>query len=125
MTELTPDIFTSDTRYLRVWFATTPTGPFSEMLPAQRLTAVPYALTAGGLGTAAATTNLTLSGNWLSGDGDSEGVYVDADGNVGIGTSLPEVTLHVVGAARFEQGITFIPEQGDLSMGSFTNRPGL
>ncbi len=66
MIALTSQIFSSDTRYLRVWFATSAAGPFNEMLPAQRLTAVPYALNAG---------------------------------------------------------ITFIPEMGDLSMGTYTNRP--
>lgn len=66
MIELAPDIFSSGIRYLRVWFATSAVGPFNEMLPAQRLTAVPYALNAG---------------------------------------------------------ITYIPEMGDLSMGTYTNRP--
>jgi hypothetical protein len=99
MTALTPDIFTSDTRYLRVWFATTPTGPFSEMLPAQRLTAVPYALSAGGMGSHAIATNLALNGNWLAGDGESEGLYVDSVGNVGVGTRTPERRLHVEGDA--------------------------
>ncbi len=47
MTALTTDLFETDTRYLRVWFATNATETFSEMLPAQRLTAVPYALSSG------------------------------------------------------------------------------
>jgi len=66
MLPLTADIFNSGIRYLRVWFATSAAGPFSEMLPAQRLAAVPYALSAG---------------------------------------------------------VTYIPEMGDLSMGTYTNRP--
>ncbi|MEM6347082.1 MAG: tail fiber domain-containing protein [Bacteroidota bacterium] len=36
------------------------------------------------LGNHQATQNLQLSGNWLSNDGDNEGVYVDNSGNVGI-----------------------------------------
>jgi hypothetical protein len=32
-------------------------------------------------------------------------------------------TLTVAGAARFENGISFVAPAGDLSMGSFTNRP--
>ena len=41
--------------------------------------------------------NLTLNGHWVSGDGDDEGVFVDASGNVGIGTSTPSSRLSVVG----------------------------
>ena len=40
-------------------------------------------------GSRAMTGNLKLNGNWLSNDGDSEGVYVAAGGNVGIGTDAP------------------------------------
>jgi hypothetical protein len=39
--------------------------------------------------------NIKLNGNWLSNDGDDEGVYVNGDGEVGIGTSSPGRTLHV------------------------------
>lgn len=35
--------------------------------------------------------NIALGSNWLSGDGGDEGIYVDANGNVGIGTSSPDV----------------------------------
>ena len=130
--------------------------------------------------------NIILNDNWLSGDGDDEGVYVASDGKVGIGTNAPGVplevngyirsyaaivnggyhmmypqdagyeyfkwwnykgtlrlfregdpsfmllirgtnsssaTLHLKGTARFDNGITYIPQLGDLSMGSFTNSP--
>jgi len=40
--------------------------------------------------------NVNLNGNYLSGDGDDEGVYVDSDGNVGIGTE-PTKALEVNG----------------------------
>jgi len=45
--------------------------------------------TGGGdnLGDHTATQNIKLNGYWLSGDGGSEGVYVDTGGNVGIGAS--------------------------------------
>lgn len=33
--------------------------------------------------------NIALGDRWISGDGDNEGIYVDANGNVGIGTSAP------------------------------------
>ena len=35
--------------------------------------------------------NLNIGSNWLSGDGDNEGITVDASGNVGIGTSTPNL----------------------------------
>ena len=40
-------------------------------------------------GTVPMTGNLRLNGNYLSGDGGSEGIFVDAGGNVGIGTTSP------------------------------------
>lgn len=39
--------------------------------------------------------NINLNGYWLSGDGDDEGVYVDSDGYVGIGTSTPGLRLDI------------------------------
>ncbi|MDD5511972.1 MAG: hypothetical protein PHI12_14385, partial [Dehalococcoidales bacterium] len=45
-------------------------------------------------GTAA---NVILGSNWLSGDGDDEGVYVDSLGQVGIGTTTPQEALSVAG----------------------------
>jgi len=44
-------------------------------------------------GTAA---NIALGSNWLSGDGDDEGIFVGALGFVGIGTSSPAYALDVV-----------------------------
>lgn len=52
---------------------------------------------ADNLGDHTATTNIVLGANYLSGDGGSEGVYVDATGNVGIGTATPTVPLHIYG----------------------------
>jgi hypothetical protein len=46
--------------------------------------------------------NIRLNNNWLSGDGDNEGVSVAPDGSV----TIPKLT-----------------PQGDLTMGSFTNHP--
>ena len=51
---------------------------------------VPLANIADNLGDHTATQTLNLNGNYLSGDGDAEGVFVDADGNVGIGTASLE-----------------------------------
>ncbi len=44
-----------------------------------------------------ATQNIQLASHWLSGDGDDEGVYVDNDGNVGMGTANPVERLDVNG----------------------------
>ncbi len=41
------------------------------------------------LGSHVATQNISLNGNWLSGDGGDEGVYVDTDGRIGVGTKSP------------------------------------
>ncbi len=63
-------------------------------------------LTAGAdnLGDHTATENIQLNGNYLSGDGDNEGIAVDADGRVGIGTAVPQENLHVTGNIRMEDG---------------------
>jgi hypothetical protein len=41
------------------------------------------------LGDHTATQNINLNGNYLSGDGDSEGIFVNSTGNVSIGTTSP------------------------------------
>lgn len=43
--------------------------------------------------------NIALGSNYLSGDGDDEGVYVSSTGNVGIGTTTPKGSLDVSGTA--------------------------
>ncbi len=45
------------------------------------------------------TGNISLNGNYISGDGDAEGVFVDSLGNIGIGTTMPTHELHVEGNA--------------------------
>ena len=49
------------------------------------------------LGNHTATQNIQLNGNYLSGDGGNEGIYVNNDGNVGIGTTTPSTKFHVQG----------------------------
>ena len=51
---------------------------------------------ADNLGNHTATTNIQLGANYLSGDGGNEGIAVDSDGNVGIGTTAPTYKLEVV-----------------------------
>ncbi len=57
------------------------------------------------MGNHTATQNINLSGNHLSGDGDSEGIYVDNTGNIGIGTSNPLADLHIVGSPTMGRAI--------------------
>ena len=44
-----------------------------------------------------ATQNIQLNANWLSNDGGNEGIRIDNDGNVGIGTATPASILDVNG----------------------------
>ncbi len=70
-----------------------------------------------------AVANVSLSGYWLSNDGDSEGVFVAISGNVGIGTNAPSETLEIAGTARVSGGITYVAPLGDVPMGIYTNAP--
>jgi hypothetical protein len=45
------------------------------------------------------TGNISMNGQYLSGDGDDEGIFVDSFGSVGIGTTMPTHELHVEGNA--------------------------
>ena len=54
-------------------------------------------------------TNLAVGGN----------TFVVTNGCVGVGTATPQAAFHVTGAARLD----CVPQQGDLKMGTFTNRP--
>ncbi len=63
------------------------------------------AATAGdNLGNHTATQNLKLNGNYLSGDGGNEGVFVASNGNVGIKTTSPATLLHVNGSPVTARG---------------------
>jgi hypothetical protein len=55
------------------------------------------------LGNHVATQDLILGANWLSGDGDPEGLRVSGAGYVGIGTLTPQALLHVNGEVRATQ----------------------
>ncbi|MCZ2355831.1 MAG: hypothetical protein LC115_03910 [Bacteroidia bacterium] len=56
------------------------------------------------LGDHTATQNIALNNNYLSGDGDNEGVFVNGTGNVGIGTTAPSQTFSV--AEKFQVNAT-------------------
>ena len=47
------------------------------------------------MGSHTATQNIQLSGNFISGDGENEGLYVDNTGKVGVGTNSPAARLDV------------------------------
>ncbi|MEM6261628.1 MAG: kelch repeat-containing protein [Bacteroidota bacterium] len=55
------------------------------------------------MGNHLATQNLQLDGNWLSHDGDNEGVFVRNNGSVGIGTNAPSEKLEVKGNTRLDK----------------------
>ncbi len=40
-------------------------------------------------GALAVTDKITTNSNWISGDGDDEGIFINSDGNIGIGTNSP------------------------------------
>ncbi len=48
-------------------------------------------------GTLAMTGNFRTGGNWISGDGNNEGVFVDNNGLVGLGTATPSQRLDIYG----------------------------
>ena len=58
------------------------------------------------LGNHTATQNLKLNGNWLSGDGQNEGIFIQANGKVGIGTTSPTQKFQVSGNRNGNDGIT-------------------
>ncbi len=74
------------------------------------------------LGNHTAAQALNLNGNYLSGDGDSEGVFVDNSGNVGIGTTTPVAPLTILGnGATKVVGITQNQVGGISTMELTTN----
>jgi len=55
---------------------------------------------ADNLGNHIATQNIALNGNWLSGDGENQGIYVTNGGSVGIGTSVVSEKMCVEGNVK-------------------------
>jgi hypothetical protein len=56
------------------------------------------------LGDHIARQNIQLTGKWLSGDGGDEGLFINNDGKVGIGTAIPNEKLDILGYARTSDG---------------------
>lgn len=54
--------------------------------------------------------NIAINPYWLSGDGDGEGIYIDTNGDVGVGTDSPDAPLSVVGGVSED---IFHAESGD------------
>jgi hypothetical protein len=57
------------------------------------------------LGNHTASVNIILNGNFLSNDGGNEGIRIDNDGNVGIGTSSPTSKLDINGNVKISGGV--------------------
>lgn len=55
-------------------------------------------------GTTPLVGNLQTDGNWISGDGDNEGIFLDSAGNVGFGTSTPATRLDISGTLKVGNG---------------------
>ncbi len=74
-------------------------------------------------GTAA---NIALGSNWLSGDGDDEGIFVDVAGNVGVGTSTTNQKLTVNGNINIDRisGLAYALQFNGVSVFSAHTRAG-
>lgn len=84
------------------------TNPGTELEVAGTVTATAFVgdgtgltgITGDNLGNHIATQNIQLGSYHISGDGDAEGLYVDSDGQVGIGTTSPGERLEVNGTLK-------------------------
>jgi hypothetical protein len=70
------------------------------------------------LGDHKATQNINLNGKYLSGDGDNEGVFVNSSGNVGLGLTNPEFSLHSKGPLFTEATFNSYSHNSSASMGA-------
>ena len=86
------------------------------------------------LGNHTAAQNILLNSNWLSGDGGSEGIYVDSAGNVGVGTPTLGSKLVVKGSGTTSTtsalnitdggGTSLLYVRDDGNVGIGTTNPG-
>ena len=77
-------------------------------------------ITGGNLVMGGAAANIALGSNFLSGDGGDEGIYVDASGNVGIGTSTPSARLTVAGDINLTSASAYKYNGADVIIASTT-----
>jgi len=80
---------------------------------------------ADNLGNHRATTNIQLATNYLSGDGDNEGIYIDNTGNIGLGTTTPSGKLDIVdNTETFSVNITNSTNSSSDKKGVFSTVTG-
>mgnify|MGYP002725570835 CR=1 FL=1 len=72
------------------------------------------------LGDHTATQNLSLMSFWLSGDGGDEGISIDSDGNIGIGTTEPDDLLSLGKGGRLRTETTL---GNTLILGPYSGNP--
>lgn len=58
---------------------------------------VAFGATNDDLGNHTASENIELNGNWISGDGDSEGITIAPNGNIGLGIASANANVHAAG----------------------------
>ena len=75
---------------------------------------------ADNLGDHIALKNIQLNGQYLSGDGDAEGIFIDTSGLTGIGTNTPKEKLDVNGSIQLGDGNNPTPEAGAVRWNSTT-----
>lgn len=82
------------------------------------------------LGNHTASSNIELSGNWISGDGGDEGISIDNAGNVGVGVASPLASFHAAGTVLMNDlagsgnRMVVADENGQLSTQAIPTAPG-
>jgi hypothetical protein len=76
------------------------------------------------MGNHTATQNINLNGKYLSGDGDSEGIYINSLGKIGIGTNAPAAKIQINGSGNDVLG-RFISGSNSLNIGRAISGAGL
>ena len=75
------------------------------------------------LGSHIASQNIALTNNWLSNDGDEEGIRIDNDGNVGIGKSASNAKFEVLGSGSNFASYTYGFLDSDGLTDTYTGTP--
>lgn len=118
MAALDPRMFSLNTTlYLRVWFSTT-TGGFAEMLPAQRMVSVPYALNAELLDGYHATGIVSVATNAVTLSGDVSGPVGNVQLQPNVVTSA-ELANNSVNSSKIVDGSV---ASGDIADGTIVSQ---